>query len=471
MAPHATPADERSIPDELVEIAARAVRRLVVSRPRAVAVAVAGVILGLLAGRSGVLFGWLVVAVAVVAAVYVGWRYDARTARVARLRRDFHRFWAAAGWSTPYPRMLGLALSPSGEVATLMIPPGKSVSDFAAMADALGHHLSVPVAIRQSSRLGRVEIELRERDPFAELTTGSRTVAVVGRASDQPAASGAHIETIFGHDEWRNALRYDWREPYHCAIQGRTRAGKTAFVAGSLIGLAGDERVVVAGSDLHSSLLSPFVRPGRGASYPGIALGMDDPAAHAQVISLTVTEMRRRLDLIAADRYLDKLPAPTAELPLIVLVLEEFPALLDWLRRDDDASGRRTGSGLREQVFRDYTALLAQSAKANIRLVVLTSRGDVEVLGGPQRGNLALHVSLAVDRAGVEMLHGDADEALKSAVPRFLPGQALVSWPGQPPVIVRAPHIPYHVYVAHVDGCFPAARKPWLPPSGWGVSS
>ncbi len=141
---------------------------------------------------------------------------------------------------------------------------------------------------------------------------------------------------MLGRTEIGTDLWVDLAEPYHWAIQGQTRSGKSKFVSLILAKVAPfvDRRVtVLAGTDLSALLLAPFAR----VSPEGwIATGSTAPDRHLQVLENLVCEMDERLSELANVRT-DSLLTFTTDFPLLLVVLEEYPGLpltrfrADWL--------------------------------------------------------------------------------------------------------------------------------------------
>lgn len=221
----------------------------------------------------------------------------------------------------------------------------------------------------------------------------------------------------------------DLRVASHVGISGQTRSGKSVAAYGILGGLApffAEGSAKLFGADPSGLLLQPFA-----GGYGGVrVLGTERPAAYVEMLGQVVEGMDQRIAWLRR-RHLDQWPVFDRGRPLVVVVIEEMPALLPILEADDKAAGRKPADRLAPQWTALLNRLLAESAKAGIRLVLLAQRFAVgEGLSGTARGNVATALTFRVgDRTSVQFLHEGigpevADEALD-----FRPGQCFVQSP------------------------------------------
>src|SRR5699024_8224671 len=82
--------------------------------------------------------------------------------------------------------------------------------------------------------------------------------------------------------------------------------------------------------------------------FPGQRALGTDATEHLAVLDGAVTEMNRRIALLA-DMRTDSLPI-TDEHPLIVLLLEEFPGILSGAEQADKASGAKPAERIAPQL-------------------------------------------------------------------------------------------------------------------------
>lgn len=220
----------------------------------------------------------------------------------------------------------------------------------------------------------------------------------------------------------------------HLIFQGQTRSGKSVATYGLLMQVAAMPDVLVAGCDPTGILLAPF-HDSRHAEWQ--AMTTRDIDAHVAVLDRVVDEMDGRNSTLAS-RYLDKLSSFTHDEPLILVVLEEYPGLLKAAaatKRDKDISVR-------------VSRLLAEGAKAGIRVLMLVQRADASIVGGAERSNIATRLTLRVDNAAaVRMLHeGLSDDSLAEDMRTNPPGVGLFESAG-PCHRVRTPFTMHPSYV------------------------
>ena len=159
----------------------------------------------------------------------------------------------------------------------------------------------------------------------------------------------------------------------HIIAQGRTRSGKSAWTYALLAQVAHHRDVTVAGVDASGLLLRPFAGT-RHERWQ--AVGLRDLARIEQVLAELVDEMDRRIE--ALPPLVDRL-ATTAADPLVLVVLEEWPAVLRTL--DADPNDKTRGRRVRALVGR----LLAESHKAGMRALMIAQRAESNLIGGAER--------------------------------------------------------------------------------------
>jgi len=225
----------------------------------------------------------------------------------------------------------------------------------------------------------------------------------------------------------------------HLIFQGQTRSGKSVATYGLLMQVAAMPDVLVTGCDPTGILLAPF-HDSRHAEWQ--AMTTRDIDAHVAVLDRIVDEMDSRNSTLAS-RYLDKLSSFTHDEPLILVVLEEYPGLLKAAaasKQDKDISVR-------------VSRLLAEGAKAGIRVLMLVQRADASIVGGAERSNIATRLTLRVDNAAaVRMLHeGLSDDSLAEDMRTNPPGVGLFESAG-PCYRVRTPFTMHPEYVDSSGG-------------------
>lgn len=239
-------------------------------------------------------------------------------------------------------------------------------------------------------------------------------------------------------------ISLDLRRALHMAVQGATRSGKSSLAYSWLGGLAPDVqagRVILTGVDPSGLLLGPWAAY-RGASLRVIGTGT--PTAYIDVLGQIVAEMDRRIARLHRAG-LDQWP-PTAS--TVLVVVEELPAIAPLLDADDAAQGRKPADKLGKRWTALLGRLLAEGAKAGVRLLLIAQRFAVgEGLRGTDRGNIGTRVSLRVsDRTSVAFLHEGIDASMANSVAGFRPGYALIERPGEPLTTMVADFTTYAQY-------------------------
>lgn len=244
---------------------------------------------------------------------------------------------------------------------------------------------------------------------------------------------------LTGH---REPIDYDVATPSHIALAGATRSGKSALAYWLLGQLAAMPWVRIVGSDISRLLLAPF------AGDPLVALGQDDLDAHAEALEGVEKLMRDRLDRLVAERR-DKIDEFTVACPLVVVVIEEFPSLLE-LAKTLDASTSPRGR-LEARLRSVFLRLVTQSAKCGIRVLVIAQRMDASILQGVARSNVETRFLLRSDEAGIEMMIPNLDDRQRSFLARARPGVGFMTAPCVPPTLFRGVAVAYQQYLDQVE--------------------
>lgn len=326
--------------------------------------------------------------------------------------------------------------SASGHVLTLIVRarPGGSASDVTDKAQAIAAMAGAQSVTARVLSPSTAELLLVMRDVLA----GVRPSAPV------PSPAG---EVIAGRAQDGTDVAVSVFQPWHMAIQGATRSGKSALCYGLLGGLASRSDVLVCGLDPSGILLAPFA-PGRGREW--IATGTADMSAHAHALAGVVAEMDRRIRSLASQGR-DKIEDFTPGLPVLLVVLEEYPGLLSAARSDDEANGRGTGEKIAPRIERSVGRLTKEGAKVGVVLLVLAQRMSAKAIDTDDRSNFGLRVTLRVDNGdAVSMLHDGVDRALIEQVRQFPPGMGLIEAPGRPLSRWRSDFTTYEEYLSRV---------------------
>jgi S-DNA-T family DNA segregation ATPase FtsK/SpoIIIE len=330
------------------------------------------------------------------------------------------------GPTTSVPRLTSVTLGPP-VVLMVQLLPGQLVADVRAASYRLAGALGA-VALRIEARgLEYVRVELLAVDPLADVLR-----------LDLDGLRGTPA-VVLGRDEGGMDVTADVAAWPHVLLSGATLAGKTTGLRWVLAQLAHRRDVRVIGSDPSNSLWRPW------PADPDRVSGLADIAAHVAMLERATAELDRRLATLPAGR--DRVQT-SAELPLWLIVMEEYAGAL----RVADADSKDMGRRLRTAMSR----LLAESAKAGMRVWVLAQRGDTAILGGFERSNMTARITWATDREGVKMAHPGAPADLVDAHATAPPGIALLSAPGVDLTRLRTPLFEFAEYGAAVTAA-------WLP--------
>jgi len=255
-----------------------------------------------------------------------------------------------------------------------------------------------------------------------------------------------------GRDEHGEDVYIDLRDSWHVGIQGMSRSGKSCLAYAILTLAAMMLEVVVCGCDPTGILFAPW------AAAPGQLLrasGTRETLAVRAAVSAIVDEMERRIAMLP-ELDLDKFSEFTPTLPILLVILEEYPGLLSALEADDEAEGRKPVERIAPKIKRDVRRLVQEGAKVGIRLVILAQRAEASIVGGAERSNIGLKVTLRVDNGdAVRMFHPSASPELIEMMGSAKPGQGVVDLPGEGLRRMKVDYIDYSTYLARVRAAYP----------------
>ncbi|MCL2092500.1 MAG: FtsK/SpoIIIE domain-containing protein [Micrococcales bacterium] len=382
---------------------------------------------------------WLAVAVALLVAVLVVWwrcwpvAFDHRVTQRARGRVrswSYRRRWGVAmtgcGLTTKdndgdrvYPTRSVIWSTKTADWFRVRMLPGQTLNDWNTKAPALAAALDVQTlrfapATGRFARKADLDVTAIRSDPLA----GTRTAA--------PAAAADGLAVRVGRCEDGTDLVIDLADPWHVGVQGMSRSGKSVLLYDLLAATAGRTDVLLTGLDPTGILLAPWEHA------PGVDLrhcGTDDPDHAVEVVEALVDVMDQRIGHLLATGS-DKVTPGTQGMPVVVVVLEEYPGLLSVLAAHDKTT---KPGGLEGRVRLGVRRLVQEGAKAGVRVVMLAQRFDAAVVGGAERSNLGTRLSMRVDNGdAVRMLHPAATPAQVAELAAAEPGRGLVDTPGQP---------------------------------------
>lgn len=161
--------------------------------------------------------------------------------------------------------------------------------------------------------------------------------------------------------------------------------------------------------------------------------------------------MDARIATLAADG-LDKIEQFTPALPVLLVVLEEYPGLIAAAKAEDDAHDRKGAARVAPQIVRLVGRLFKESAKVGGRVMILAQRMSANAVDTDDRSNFGLRATLRVDNGdAVKMLHDGADKSLVDEIRQFPAGMGLIESPGHPLMRFRADYTTYKQYLTRVS--------------------
>src|SRR5699024_10186118 len=143
-----------------------------------------------------------------------------------------------------------------------------------------------------------------------------------------------------------------------------------------------------------------------------------------------VSEMDQRTLQLGANGK-DKLDPGdfSAELPVLVVVLEEWPGIIRAAGAEVAAENRTAAERVGPKIEAAVGRLVAEGAKSGIRVILRGQRLSSKALDTDSRSNFVVRHTLRVDNAdAVGMLHDNATE-WAPVVAAFDPGQGLIERP------------------------------------------
>lgn len=256
---------------------------------------------------------------------------------------------------------------------------------------------------------------------------------------------------VVGRTETGEDLVLDLGAAWHTALQGQTRSGKSVLTYNILAKLAALPYVAIVGCDPTGILLHPFATAPLSHLR---ALGTADMGAHKKVLAGLLVEMDRRIELLRSQD-LDKLEEFTPELPLLVVVLEEFPGIMGAATGDDAVTGAKAGDRLAPFIQVAVGRLVREAAKVGIRVILLAQRMSSQAVDTDARSQFGCRISLRLDNSdAVKMLHSEVTPELLAQWPTFSPGVGVYELPGVRQRF-RADYIDYGTYIERVRRYYP----------------
>ncbi|MFU0804765.1 MAG: hypothetical protein ACFWTS_04585 [Pseudoclavibacter caeni] len=232
-------------------------------------------------------------------------------------------------------------------------------------------------------------------------------------------------------------LAFDWTDPVHTIISGRTGSGKSAGLYGVLLRAAADPRVQVWGVDPGEVTLNPFAAAHPDRFVLGTASGEAVVALLTRLVEI-MTDRLARLRRLGVDKVPSQLYSP--EIPTILVVLEEWGGTFTAYERK-----------VTQQIAALVGRLLREARKTGISVATVLQRPEAALL--PDRAQYGRVLDYALDNAdSVRMTMPTASPAdiewLTSKIPA---GQGLLLDPNLGgPHRFRSAWLPYEAYTAGV---------------------
>lgn len=217
---------------------------------------------------------------------------------------------------------------------------------------------------------------------------------------------------------------------YHTLISGMTRSGKSSLVYGYLSNLSNLKplKIKLCGVDPTGVLFSAIGSSGLGGDSLRVST-LQDVDAIKEKTHLLVEEMDRRINLLLSLRR-DKFDYEdfTEKFPLLLVLYEEFPGLVNSLKISDALL--KPADRVLPRFLADLQRLCFEGLKVGIRIYLICQRGSAETIGSNLRSQLDQKISFRQRGDSFGMLHRLTPEQIKQGE-RFLPGQAFLDTPGQ----------------------------------------
>lgn len=347
-----------------------------------------------------------------------------------------HEQGVAAGVTVIVPPLVGVIDPPDGSAMTLVVEMlrGQIIDDYCDAAARLAVALDtamVAVVPRSGRTIGLV---LHDVDPVAE-------------PFDVPLPLVASVThpIVLGRAEDGTVIRHALADPAHLLMQGRNGSGKSRGSYSLLGQVSRACDVLICGSDITGLLLGGPWGGTRHRDWQ--AVGTADIEEHAATLERVVAEMDDRLARMPPR--VDKLH-PTVDVPLMFVVIEEFPGLL---RAAATIPKPKTGRSVLDRIKLANLRLLSEGRKVGVRVLTLAQRAEAETVGGGYaREQYALTVSYSVPADSLVMAHGDDARDLGARHRNAAPGIAVVTAPGHPLTRMRSPQVGEYAEYCDVVG-------------------
>ncbi|MDE0571802.1 hypothetical protein ON058_00030 [Demequina sp. B12] len=431
----------------------------------------AALILAAIALRSG-WGGWLALAplgvgVALVeihvAAMILGWRFPldswtayraswATPASVRRVVRQWDHAVVSAGLLGQGRRAVPVSLAvrvPRGVVLHVVTPQHSALDrQLHDAAPELTRAFGCPVEVGNAE--GSTTVTVVHFDPNA-VARRPHTHSTEQSHASAPAPMPSRMIRL-GRDGTGADQEWNLTDLVHIAIQGITRAGKSSALYVILTALAKRRDTIITGVDPTGVLLGPLSHtPGSTHdALPGVfpsqfLTGTDVTGeTTARWLEAACAAMDARISQLMRTRA-DKFTPDNPDAPVLLVVIDELPAVLARSQGQDRVDGSRSRTHAR--IIAALGRLLREGAKANIQVMVTAQRFDASLLGGDVRANFTTRISFRVDNAdAVRMLHPDADETVIRAVTSLPPGRAFIETSGHPRTFTQIDYMTYEEY-------------------------
>ncbi|WP_063057652.1 FtsK/SpoIIIE domain-containing protein [Nocardia sienata] len=291
--------------------------------------------------------------------------------------------WPALGlgsWETGFPNVTAATLTGFGMLVEVQMLGGQSLRDWNSDAtrDALAHYFAVPEVLVTSPAPGFVHLHLRTLDTLADPAPVTDLLAY-----------GVDLEAVpvgvtEDHDVWRLRVLYG-----HILLAGATGSGKGSVLWSLLNGL---------GPAIKAGLVDVWLADpkggaefGRGENRLFVRFAVDSESILG-MLSEAEHVMRERLSRMRTAG-LRKL-VPSADEPLIVIIIDEAASLSAYATREEQNEFRRL-TGL----------LLSQGRAAGVSVVAALQDPSKETM--PNRQLFPIRIGLRLDEpTQTTMVHG-----------------------------------------------------------------
>ena len=359
-------------------------------------------------------------------------------------------FWDRAGlaWksasgdttSTEVPTITEVGSGQRGPYVDCIIVRGQSLADWEKALPRIAPMIGSKQLTVTEPAPGRMRLVTVLRDPLGTLN--------VAALSSTPQLIDSRTSIPIGRRVSGESFALNLRtDVVHLLMQGVSRFGKSSLMYLMLSWMARMRDVQVWGFDHTSMVLGPL------EGLPGKRATTDDVVDHMRLMDDLLDLLKQRISQLVAmelDSFED-IADPTT-MPIVVVVCEEFPGLVQKFVDHDRITGVKAADRLAPRLEAGIGRLTAEGGKVGIKVVLLSQRFLIGTgLTSTTRSNCNVRMTFLTDAAGVELVLPDADPATIERVTKFGKGRAMITMDRVPSFELQADYLGgYSKYIEQV---------------------